>query len=137
MCAADSDVTIKSFDHQSLSYTIAPEEGISKGEVPDYALGRFLVNFQPTISQVSEKTGFILETTIGPVKLASTDQRICYHHLRPQERVTLMRMKLWCRVRKYSAASDKWFMKTILCPMGPMDYWMAKLHFTTKKDHHY
>lgn len=123
-------------DHQSLSYTISAAEGLSRGEVPDYALGRFLVNFQPKISY-SGSDGYILETSIGPVKLASTDQRICYQHLRPQERITQMRMKLWCRVRKYSVAADKWFMKTILCPVGPMDYWCAKLHFSTKKDHHY
>ena len=124
-------------DHQSLSYTIPAAEGLSRGEVPDYALGRFLVNFQPKISKVSEADGFILETTIGPVKLASTDQRICYHHLRPQERITQMRMKLWARVRKYSEATDKWYMKTIMCPVGPMDFWCAKLHFTAKKDHQY
>ena len=46
-----------------------------------------------------------------------------------------MRVKLWARVRTFK--DGKWFMSVILCPMGPMDYWSAKLHFITKQKHQY
>ena len=116
-------------DHQSLPSAVTG----TRGEIPDYALGRFHVNFQPTILLSGGEVSF--ETTIGPQILTGLKSRVCYHHLRPQERIAQMRVKLWARVRTFK--DRKWCMGVILCPMGPMDYWSAKLHFITKHKHQY
>ena len=117
-------------DHQSVPFSVTG----SRGEVPDYALGRFHVNFQPKLSMdTSFNTTF--ETSIGPQVLTGTKSRVCYHHLRPQERITSMKVRLWARVRTFG--QGRWYMKTIMCPVGALDYWSAKLHFITKQKHHY
>ena len=119
-------------DHQSLPSAVTG----TRGEIPDYALGRFHVNFQPKISlSGGQNPTTSFETTIGPQILTGLQSRVCYHHLRPQERIAQMRVKLWARVRTFK--DRKWFMSVILCPMGPMDYWSAKLHFITKHKHQY
>lgn len=117
-------------DHQSVPFGITG----SRGEVPDYALGRFHVNFQPKLAMDAAQA-VTFETSIGPQVLTGTKSRVCYHHLRPQERITQMKVRLWARVRTFK--DGRWFMKTIMCPVGALDYWSAKLHFITKHKHQY
>ena len=57
---------------------------------------------------------------------------MCYPHLRPQQKIQTLRVRLWARVRQYDAAKRKRKMSTIMCPVNGIDYWHLKLHFREK-----
>jgi hypothetical protein len=50
----------------------------------------------------------------------------------PQQKIQTLRLKLWARVRTYDVQTQKWGMKTIVCPVEDIDYWHVRLHFVEK-----
>ena len=69
---------------------------------------------------------------LGPRQLCGPKDRVCYHHLGPQQKIQNLRLRLWARVRTYNADTKKWGMKTIQMPVVESDYWHIKLHFKPK-----
>ena len=69
---------------------------------------------------------------LGTISVQGPRDRVVYHHLQPQQKIQVLRLKLWARVRTYDAATGKWGMKTIVCPVQNSDYWFARLHFKRK-----
>ena len=102
-------------------------------EAPDYVLGRYLFHV-PYSTQIG-LTGYDYTLNInrlGTSQLQGPKDRVCYHHLRPQQKIQTLRVRLWARVRQYDAAKRKWKMSTIMCPVNGIDYWHLKLHFREK-----
>ena len=56
-------------------------------------------------------------------------QRVLYHQLNPQQKITTMRVKLYARVRTYDEAADTWGMRVISLPTELTDWWHIRLHF--------
>ena len=58
--------------------------------------------------------------------------RVVFHHLGPQQKIQILRLRLWARVRSYDTNTKSWGMKTIVCPVKDLDYWHVRLHFVPK-----
>ena len=102
-------------------------------EAPDFALARFMFHRAYTLGSDTQADQIRIEThNLGSKMLQGPRDRVVFHHLRPQQKIQTLRMRLWARVRTYDVATKKWSMKTIICPMSTPDYWHARLHFLHK-----
>ena len=100
-------------------------------EAPDFVLGRYM--FHKPYAMSSGGAGLQIESeSLGVQTLQGARDRVVYHHLRPQQKINTLRLKLWARVRTYSEATKKWGMRTIVCPVVGTDYWHVRLHFLSK-----
>ena len=98
-------------------------------ESPDYTLGRWVFQREMSI-QINVKS-HLISHDFGLKQLQDSTKRVTYHHLRPQQKIQVVRLRLWARVRTYSAIGG-WSMNTIIVPMNANDYWHARLHFVSK-----
>ena len=69
---------------------------------------------------------------MGAKMLQGPRDRVVFHHLKPQQKIHTLRMRIWARVKTFNELTRKWGMKTIVCPMRASAYWHARLHFVTK-----
>ena len=102
-------------------------------EAPDYALGRWM--FNPRAMQTLDTSGSNGLTEVmcpSVVEYQNSTDRVCYHALRPQEKVQTIRLKLFLRVRAYNDLTDVFSMKTLECPTEKSDWWHARIHFVSK-----
>ena len=74
----------------------------------------------------------LLVPGLGTRTMQGPKDRVVYHHLQPQQKIQMLRLRLWARVRAYNTTSKTWGMKTILCPIEDIDYWHIRLHLTEK-----
>ena len=102
-------------------------------EAPDFALGRWMYN--PRATQTLDTSGSNGATEVmcpSVVEYQNSTDRVCYHALRPQEKVQTIRLKLFVRVRAYNDLTDDFTMKTLECPTEKTDWWHTRLHFVSK-----
>ena len=100
-------------------------------EAPDFVLGRFPL--QQTQTGDYRYNQLVLHIPpLGATALQGPRDRICYHHLGPQQKIQMLRLRLWARVRTYNADQNKWDMKTIQMPAQGSDFWHIRLHFRRK-----
>ena len=104
-----------------------------KKETPDYVLGRYMFQRPYSVSHETKNQNLVItDSGVGSVQLQGPKDRIVYHHLKPQQKIHTLRLKLWLRVRSYDTDSGKWGMKTIACPVTSTDFWHIRLHFKQK-----
>ena len=99
-------------------------------EASDFILGRFFIN--PGLRIQSNEYGEFLQTQHhGPSVYTLMDgkQRVLYHQLGAQQKITTVRVKLYARVRTYDEVADKWGMRVISLPTELTDWWHIRLHF--------
>jgi hypothetical protein len=96
-------------------------------EAPDFVIGRYMFH-QPYVMSGSQ----IEVPHLGTITVQGPRDRVVYHHLQPQQKIQVLRLKLWARVRTYNDAKRTWGMKTIVCPVEDIDYWHLRLHFLEK-----
>jgi len=105
-------------------------------EAPDFVLGRYMFHSPYTMQNPAPSAFYIAPTIVVPQLGTNTLQgprdRVVYHHLQPQQKIQVLRLKLWARVRTYDLVKRTWGMKTIVCPVDPIDYWHVRLHFIEK-----
>tara|TARA_B100000029_G_scaffold461188_1_gene492771 strand:+ start:127 stop:1275 length:1149 start_codon:yes stop_codon:yes gene_type:complete len=101
-------------------------------EAPDFVLGRYMFHQPYTMVGASQTVPELLVPGLGTRTMQGPKDRIVYHHLQPQQKIQVLRLRLWARVRSYNTTTKKWGMKTILCPVEDIDYWHIRLHFTEK-----
>jgi hypothetical protein len=102
-------------------------------EAPDFVLGRYMFHQPYTMkSYYNDVLPELLVPGLGTRTMQGPKDRIVYHHLQPQQKIQMLRLRLWARVRSYNTNTKKWGMKTILCPMEDIDYWHIRLHITEK-----
>jgi len=107
-------------------------------EAPDFVLGRYM--FHQPYSMKSFANGIpegnsipeIIVPHLGTLTVQGPRDRIVYHHLQPQQKIQVLRLKLWARVRTYDETKQTWGMKTIVCPVEGIDYWHIRMHFLEK-----
>ena len=97
-------------------------------ESPDYVLGRYMFHKPYTIGVGN----LYSQSSVGVQTIQGARDRIVFHHLRPQQKIQTLRLRLWVRVRKYDTTTKKWNMETIMCPIDPQDYWHIRLQFVSK-----
>ena len=99
-------------------------------EASDFILGRFFINTGLRVT--CDENGEYREIGHhGPsvYTLMDGSQRVLYHQLNPQQKITTMRVKLYARVRTYDEAADTWGMRVISLPTELTDWWHIRLHF--------
>ena len=107
-------------------------------EAPDFVLGRYMFHQPYSMNNWADgipKGNSIPEITVpqlGTMTVQGPRDRVVFHHLMPQQKIQVLRLKLWARVRTFNELTQKWGMKTIVCPMDDMDYWHIRLHFVEK-----
>ena len=101
-------------------------------EAPDYVLGRYMFHRPYTIESQDAGAYSIHAHGVGTLQLQGPKDRVCYHQLRPQQKVQQIRLKLWMRVREFDDDKETWGMTTLVCPVEKSDYWQIKLHFKEK-----
>ena len=101
-------------------------------ESPDFVLGRY--NFTNTYEMdIDTQTDSAeLRQMIGTKRMQGAGDRICYHHLGPQQKIQALRLRLWARVRTFDVTTQKFGMQTIIYPARSSDFWFIKLHFVHK-----
>ena len=101
-------------------------------ESPDFVLGRYYLPSNTETTGFTEETGLSIYSPLGSQRLQGPRDRVCYHHLGPQQKIQQLRLRLWARVRTYDVRNNKWGMKTIQAPVSGSDFWNIKLHFRLK-----
>ena len=102
-------------------------------EAPDFVLGRYMFHQPYTIeNRVDNPVPIIAVPGLGTRTMQGPKDRICYHHLQAQQKIQVLRLKLWARVRDYNETTKQWGMRTIVCPVDDIDYWHVRLHFLEK-----
>ena len=105
-------------------------------EAPDFVLGRYMFHSPYTIQNTAPGATYTAPTVVvpqvGTITLQGPRDRVVFHHLQPQQKIQIMRLKLWARVRTYDLTKRTWGMKTIVCPVDSIDYWHVRLHFIEK-----
>ena len=102
-------------------------------EAPDFVLGRYMFHQPYTIeNRVDNPVPIISVPGLGTRTMQGPKDRVCYHHLQAQQKIQVLRLKLWARVRDYNETTKQWGMKTIVCPVDDIDYWHVRLHFLEK-----
>ena len=61
------------------------------------------------------------------------DERIQYHSLKPQQKISQLRLRIFGRVRHYNVATKAWVHHVIKLPVVSTDYWSCRLHFVGKE----
>lgn len=102
-------------------------------EAPDFVLGRYMMH-QPydLLSNNEGEVDTIICKSIGAHVMQGPKDRVVFHHLGPQQKIQILRLRLWARVRSYDTSTKSWGMKTIVCPVKDLDYWHIRLHFVPK-----
>ena len=107
-------------------------------EAPDFVIGRFMFHQPYSMNNSAHgildgnPTPEITVPHLGTLTVQGPRDRIVYHHLQPQQKIQVLRLKLWARVRTFNVTKRTWGMKTIVCPVDDMDYWHLRLHFVEK-----
>ena len=101
-------------------------------EAPDFILGRYMFHQPYSMEVISGSLPNIVVPYLGAVSVQGPRDRIIYHHLKPQQKIQILRLKLWARVRTYDETKRTWGMKTIVCPVEAIDYWHIRMHFAEK-----
>ena len=102
-------------------------------ESPDFVIGRYF--YTPEFSAYAPRESAAISLNVhdlGPQQVQGPKDRVCYHHLGPQQKIQALRLRLWARVRTYNADTRTWGMKTIQMPVEGSDFWHVKLHFRHK-----
>ena len=107
-------------------------------ESPDFVLGRYMFH-QPysmgsgwDVGDVDINQHSLTVPHLGTITVQGPRDRVVYHHLQAQQKIQILRLKLWARVRTYDETTRKWGMKTIVCPVEDIDYWHIRMHFLEK-----
>ena len=97
-------------------------------EKPDYSLGRFMFD---SGLRINYSFGEESHEVHGPstYEMMSSEKRVMYHRLMPQEKVSVLRIQMYIRMREYNAATNKWTMKSVPLPTANTDWWHCRLHF--------
>ena len=102
-------------------------------EAPDFVLGRYMFHKPYGMHMgAGDLQPSLFIDGLGTQTLQGPRDRVVFHHLKPQQKITTIRLRLWARVRTYDENTGRWGMKTILCPVDSGDYWHSRLHFVGK-----
>jgi hypothetical protein len=102
-------------------------------ETPDFVLARWIL--KPQLLLITNDQGQVpthstaISTT---VEHQGASDRITYHELMPQQKLQVLRVKLYARIRRFDEATETWSMRVIELPTTSTDWWHARIHFVSK-----
>ena len=97
-------------------------------EKPDYSLGRFMFD---SGLRINYSFGEESHEVHGPstYEMMSSEKRVMYHRLMPQEKVSVLRIQMYIRRRVYDVVKNLWTMRVDPLPTISTDWWHCRLHF--------
>ena len=95
----------------------------------DFMLARYMMPMAQIKFDSSDDT--FTEEANGVHRYA--DERIQYHSLKPQQKISQLRLRIFGRVRHYNLATKAWVHHVIKLPVVSTDYWSCRLHFVGKE----
>ena len=102
-------------------------------QAPDVVIGRWMFNPMVRIKTTVRGQEMTFEGMAPDVyELQNATDRVQYHSLMPQDKVHMLRVKMYARVRRYNPKSDRFDMITEVYPMKKADWWHTRLHFISK-----
>ena len=102
-------------------------------ESPDIVIGRWMFNPKVRIKTTVSGTEMTFEGSAPDVfEFQNATDRVQYQALMPQDKIHMLRLKMYARVRKYNPVRDRFDMETIVYPMRKNDWWHTRLHFISK-----
>ena len=102
-------------------------------ESPDITLGRWMFNPMVRIKTTVRGQNMEFEGSAPDVfEFQNATDRVQYHSLMPQDKIHMLRVKMYARVRSYDPERDRFDMNTVVYPMKKADWWHARLHFVSK-----
>jgi len=100
---------------------------------PDTVIGRWMFNPMVRIKTTMRGQEMTLEGTAPDVyELQNATDRVQYHSLMPQDKIHMLRLKMYARIRTYDPIRDRFDMKTVVYPMEAADWWHTRIHFISK-----
>jgi hypothetical protein len=102
-------------------------------ETPDFVLARWIL--KPQLLLITNDQGQVpthstaISTT---VEHQGASDRITYHELMPQQKLQVLRVKLYARIRRFDETTETWSMRVIELPTTSTDWWHARIHFVSK-----
>ena len=102
-------------------------------ESSDYILGRFM--YQTSLSHTMDDQSFngqgIRMNTMNNniIEFMNGTQRVMYHRLSPQDKISTMRLHLFARVRTYDETNNDYKLVSVKLPTVFGDWWHIRLHF--------
>ena len=102
-------------------------------EYPDYIIGRwmFRTDNQYVINDKGQNSTYGTDAGAAREYQGARD-RVTYHELMPQNKLQVLRTKIFARVRTFTEDTEVYSMRTIELPTNPVDWWHARLHFVSK-----
>ena len=102
-------------------------------QAPDTVIGRWMFNPMVRIKTTMRGQEMTFEGMAPDVyELQNATDRVQYHSLMPQDKIHMLRLKMYARIREYNAKNDRFDMKTIVYPMENADWWHVRIHFISK-----
>ena len=102
-------------------------------EYPDYIIGRwmFRTDNQYVVNDQGQNSTYGTDAGAAREYQGARD-RVTYHELMPQNKLQVLRTKLFARVRKFSDDTEEYGMRMIDLPTNAVDWWHTRLHFVSK-----
>ena len=107
-------------------------------ETPDFVLGRLILKPNLTMATQQPADGSNTEyrrftTAVSTtVEYQRAQDRIVYHELQAQQKLQVLRVRLFARLRMFNESDGTWSMRVIDLPTVGTDWWHARLHFVSK-----
>ena len=100
---------------------------------PDYTVGRWMWNPRAQLNSLASGIDLRFNTLAPAIhEFQNSTDRVQYHSLMPQDKITSLRLKLYSRIRVYNEGKDRFEMEQVVMPMGITDWWHCRLHFVSK-----
>ena len=102
-------------------------------EHPDFVIGRWMFRSPSTYSTRQDGSDAHYSTNNScVVEYQNATDRVVYHELMPQNKLQVLRVKLFARVRTFDEKTEEFKNRTIDLPTARTDWWHCRLHFVTK-----
>ena len=102
-------------------------------EHPDFVIGRWMFRSPSTYSTRQDGSDAHYSTNNSCViEYQNATDRVVYHELMPQNKLQVLRVKLFARVRTFDEKTEEFKNRTVDLPTATTDWWHCRLHFVTK-----
>jgi hypothetical protein len=102
-------------------------------QAPDTVIGRWMFNPMVRIKTTMRGQEMTFEGMAPDVyELQNATDRVQYHALMPQDKIHMLRIKMYARIRVYDKARDRFTMVSETYPMENADWWHTRIHFISK-----
>lgn len=102
-------------------------------ETPDFVIGRWIYQPDTSIETANGGSAARYATSLSNnVTYQKMSDRLVYHSLMPQQKIQVLRLRLFVRIRSFDETTEEWSMRVIELPTNSTDWWHTRIHFVSK-----